>query len=553
MRQSMLVFAIIFILHSPSALAQKLSTKEAIVRYALNVQVRAADKRIEVEGTIRIPAVKLPRAFIELSLSELMRDLRVEFLKPNANAGAVSVETTRTEGGLIAPGGATNRDIIYRVQPSKPFAKGDDIELKFSCSSVGKMGLIFYVGPEVTFASAYGTTWYPQVSEPSRGIGSLKISVPVGEKAIASGERRSSIDEEAQGTFRFENNYPAYLSFAAGKYIVTRREGAIPVSAFLLRSRPNMTEYLEGVQKLLKVLVAEFGRYPFKEFALVEVPRELARKSGFNGATPQGFAYINSNAFNVAPSTFHVLLGWYGHEFSHEWWPHVVSLKRPGGRLIEESLAEYGGLRAVETLAGPAAAEQYRRNGYQPDPIYSASGYFKLVNEGIDGPLGDLPADAKFRDVAYNKGFFVWDMLSREIGRRKFQRILRNITRRYAFQRLTIKELWRAIEANAGRDLSWFYKQWFERMGAPDFHLTWKQVGTVVHGTITQMAPYYRATLEVEFAGSDEQRFSRSVRVNGPQTRFALTARFRVGSVTLDPHYLVLRWTPEYRNRTRTE
>jgi hypothetical protein len=546
MRQSMLpiVFAIVFILHSPSASAQKLSTKEAIVRYALNVQVRAADKRIEVEGTMRIPAVKLPRAFIELSLSELMRDLRVEVLKPEANASAVSVETTRT----ITPGGETNQDIIYRVQPSKPFAKGEDIELKFSCASVGKMGLMFYVGPEVTFASADGTIWYPQVSQSSRGIGSLKISVPVGEKAIATGERRSSIDEEAQGTFRFENNYPTYLSFAAGKYIVTRREGAIPVSAFLLRSRRNMPEYLEGVQKILKVLVAEFGRYHFKEFALVEVPRELALKSGFNGATPQSFAYINSNAFNVPPSAFHVLLEWYGHEFSHEWWPHVVSIKRPGGRFTEESLAEYGGMRAVETLAGPAAAEQYRRNGYEPDPIYSALAYFKLVNQGIDGPLSDLPADEKFRDVAYNKGFFVWDVLSREIGRRKFQHILRNITRRYAFHRLTIKELWRAIEANAGRDLSWFYNQWFERMGAPDFHLTWKQEGTVVHGAITQRAPYYRATLEVELAGDNEQRFSRSVRVNGPQTRFALSARFRVGSVTLDPHYLVLRWTPEYRN-----
>jgi hypothetical protein len=542
-----IVLAIVFILHSPSALAQKLSTKEEIVRYALTVQVRAADKRIEVEGTMSIPAVKRPRDFIDLSLSELMRDLRVEVVKPNANAGAVSIKTTRTEGGLIPPGGATNQDIVYRVQSSKPFAKGEDVELKFSCSSVEKMGLMFYVGPEVTFVSAYGTTWYPQISEPSRSTGSLKISVPAGEKAIASGKRRSSINEEAQGTFRFENNYPTYLSFAAGKFIVTRREGAIPVSAFLLRSRPNTTEYLEGVQKILKVLSAEFGRYRFKEFTLVEVPRELARKSGFNGATPEGFAYINSNAFNVAPSNFHVLLGWYGHEFSHEWWPHVVSTKRPGGRLTEESLAEYGGLRAVETLAGPAAAEQYRRIGYQPDPIYSASAYFKLVNKGIDGPLGDLPADSKFRDVAYNKGFFVWDMLSREIGRRKFQHILRNITRRYAFQRVTIKELWRAIEAGAGRDLSWFYKQWFERTGAPDFQLTWKQEPAVVHGTITQMAPYYRATLEVEFAGDDGQRFSRSVRVDGPQTTFALPARFRVRSVTLDPHYLVLRWAPEYR------
>ena len=51
-------------------------------------------------------------------------------------------------------------------------------------------------------------------------------------------------------------------------------------------------------------------------------------------------------------------------------------------------------------------------------------------------------------------------MLSREIGRKKFQSVLRGITRRYAFRRLTLKEFWREIEAGAGRDLGWFYQQW---------------------------------------------------------------------------------------------
>ncbi|HKR61051.1 MAG TPA: hypothetical protein VJS64_15130, partial [Pyrinomonadaceae bacterium] len=432
MRLSLLlvVFAGLFTLGNSAAQGQKSPRTQSATRYRLHVKVLAADKQLQVTGTMQVAAAAAHRDFVEFSLSELMREVRVEVISPRASSGLARVENARTEGGFFTTDGTPNREIVYRIHPSKPFPAGEAIELRFSYSGGGTARFIFHVGPEVTFASAYGTTWYPQLSEASRGIGSLEISVPPGEKAIASGDKSSTLREEEQGLFRFKIQHATLLSFAAGKFTVVRRDGPVPVSVYLLRSRPGMTEYLEAAQKLLKVLAEEFGPYRFKEFALVEVPRELAKKSGFNAATPPGFAYINSNAFNVSAARFHVLLEWYGHEYSHEWWPHVVSLKRPGGHFIEEMLAEYGGLRAVETIAGPAAAERYRRIGYEPDPIYSALEYFKLVGKGIDGPIGDLPADEKFRNVAYNKGFLVWDMLSREIGRQKFQRVLRGITRR---------------------------------------------------------------------------------------------------------------------------
>jgi peptidase M1-like protein len=307
-----------------------------------------------------------------------------------------------------------------------------------------------------------------------------------------------------------------------------------------------MQQYLDGVAKIFDVLVREFGPYRFKEFKLVEVSRELAQKAGFNAATLRGFAYVNSNAFKVPPAHFDALLEWYGHEFSHSWWPHTVAMKSPGGWATGEMLAEYGGSRVVETLAGPAIAEQYRRMGYPPDPIYSALEYFKIVGGGYDRELGDLPRESKARNIAYNKGFFVWDMLSREIGREKFRRILRDITRQYAFQQITLKEFWKAIEKRAGRNLGWFYEQWFERRGAPEFQLTWKQEVQKVSGAITQAAPYYRATMEVEVQGPERQRSIHKITVSGQRTEFVLPVKFRVRSIKLDPHYLVLRWTPEY-------
>jgi aminopeptidase N len=95
-------------------------------------------------------------------------------------------------------------------------------------------------------------------------------------------------------------------------------------------------------------------------------------------------------------------------------------------------------------------------------------------------------------------------MLSREIGRERFQRILHNLTRRYAFREITWDELLRAIEVGAGRNLRWFYEQWFERTGAPDFQLTWRREGRRLRGVITQASPFYRADCVVAAFKSSE-------------------------------------------------
>ncbi|MEJ7711622.1 MAG: M1 family aminopeptidase [Pyrinomonadaceae bacterium] len=381
--------------------------------------------------------------------------------------------------------------------------------------------------------------------ENDQGIGSLRFSVPAGHTVYATGNRRSSPQESEQGIIRFEIIHPTYFAFAAGRYTVVRRNASIPVAAYLLRPRQNIEQYLDGVSRILSVLTREFGAYPFGEFALVEIPRDLANQASFNAAGMQGFILTNSRAFD-APSVDY-LLEWYGHEFSHQWFPHAVALKTPPGLYMEEALAQYGGLRVVETLAGAEAADQFRRTGYAPDPIYSALEYFKSVGAGIDYRLSDLQPRMEHRNLAYNKGSLVFDMLSREIGRARFQRLLHNITRRHAFREITWSEFLRAIEVGAGRDLDWFYEQWFERTGAPDLQLTWRQESGRLRGSITQPAPFYQATVEVEARNNQGQRLVRTVRVRGAQTRFAFPVNFRAESVTLDPHYIVLRWSPEYR------
>jgi aminopeptidase N len=354
------------------------------------------------------------------------------------------------------------KSLKWIIRPVRPIPANQSVLLRFSYTGGEQLANQFYISSEVSFASAWGTDWYPVVDgENDKGIGSLRFSVPAGQTVYAAGNLRSSAQETEQGIFKFEIVHPTYFAFAAGNYTVVRRDASIPVAAYLLKPRQNMEQYLDGVSKILNVLTQEFGSYPFGEFALVEIPRELAQKAGFNAAAMQGFILINSRAFD-APDVKYVL-NFFGHEFSHQWFPHTIALKTPPGLYMEEALAEYGALRVVETLAGADAAAQYRRTGFEYDPGYSALQYFKLVGAGFDNKLSDLQPKLEHRNIAYSKGFLVFDMLSREIGRERFQRILHNLTRRSAFREIRWNEFLRAFETGAGRNLRWFYEQWFER------------------------------------------------------------------------------------------
>ena len=513
----------------------------AIPQYNLDITVLPDAHRLEAKGTLRLPAADKSRPAITLSLSELMHDFTVEIIEPAASAGIAKVEKT----------GARLENLKWVVYPIRPIPANQSVLLRFSYAGGDKIDSLFYIGSEVSFASAWGADWYPLVGgENNKGIGTLRFSVPVGQTVYASSHRRSSNQEAEKGVFKFEFLHPTYFSFAAGSYTVVRRNGSVPIAAYLLKPRSNMEQYLDGVSRILNALSQEFGSYPFDEFALVEIPRELAQKAGFNAAGVQGFVMANHRAFDVPDVKY--ILNFYGHEFAHQWFPHRVALKTPPGLYMEEILAEYGGLRVANILAGADAAERYRRTGFEYDPIYSALEYFKLVGAGIDQPLSNLSSSLEHRNIGINKGFLVFDMLAREIGREKFQRILQNIMRRYAFREIKWSEFLGAVEAGAGRNLRWFYEQWFERTGAPEFQLTWKQQGKKLHGVITQTLPYYQAALEIEVKNNQGQRLIRTVKVRKAETSFSFTVNFRAKSVTLDPNYLVLRWTPEYRSASGT-
>jgi aminopeptidase N len=152
--------------------------------------------------------------------------------------------------------------------------------------------------------------------------------------------------------------------------------------------------------------------------------------------------------------------------------------------------------------------------------------------------------------LANSKGFFIYAMLRELIGPDAFRQGLRGALERYAWKTMTLEDLRAQFEKASGRDLEWFFIQWFARQGAPEFSMacTIKPQSRriwLVRGTITQLRDVYRVKAEIA-AFRGPIRETRHIGINARETPFSFLLSFRPLAVRFDPDYKILRWTKEF-------
>ena len=507
------------------------SNGKPVPEYNLSIRLMPDLHRLEASGTVALPAEPTPRTTVMFALRADMGTPRVEVLKPALCAGVAGLRAAGDDKEL-----ALTKQ--WEIKPKRPCPTGAPILLgvSYAGGSGAKGSGFFNLGPEGSFGNAGMSAWAP-IFGYQRGTGSLRFTVPKGTVVIASGTLARRQDVGDSSIFEFKLDSPASLDFAAGAYtVVRRREGRIPVTLYLFREHPLVEEMLVGCSRAMEVLENEFGKYPFGEFAVVESPTEASQAAGFLGVAFQGFFlarsdYLERSSFDLA---------FFGHELSHEWFPYLVGRKGDTpASMLSEAMAHYGSLRTVEEIEGSAAAERHRRGD---------GNAFRLMAAGFDYALGALPSNPAAQSLSNTKGYVVYDMLSRTVGRDKFRAALRIVTRKYAFGAITWDEFLREIEHASGQDLSWFYEQWFTRPGSPTISLSWRQEGDSLKYTITQERPAYRLSLPVQIEFADGSAVMQEAQVQREKHDFVIPMPRRVHAVRLDPHFEVFHTTPEQKS-----
>jgi tetratricopeptide (TPR) repeat protein len=148
------------------------------------------------------------------------------------------------------------------------------------------------------------------------------------------------------------------------------------------------------------------------------------------------------------------------------------------------------------------------------------------------------------------KGATVMSMLRYVIGDEKFFQTLKAYVEQDGGKPSNTDDFQKVAEAVSGKDLGYFFTQWIESSGAPEFKLEYtifrREKGFRVMGKVTQDLDTFRmpVDLRIETEGNPEEA---RVEVIGTSSEFTVDTFGKPKNVIIDPGNRVLRYAPQVR------
>jgi tetratricopeptide (TPR) repeat protein len=332
--------------------------------------------------------------------------------------------------------------------------------------------------------------------------------------------------------FRFtQPTFPGSIALVTGEPQRVSSSGI--TSAIYFRTQKDMAQaYGEEIGKVLAHLTSIFGLAPQASLAVVETEEGTP-----NGYSAPGVLFFNPRAIGkqVSPRLL-------ANQVARQWWGVLVSPASRNHIWIQNGAARYAELLYLEHLNGPGALENELRDTYIE----------ALTVENVP-----LIQSARFEDYSpefwaatAGKGAAVFSMLRGILGDEKFGQLLKNVLNTYSWKSISTDDFRKAAETASGQKIDYFFLQWVESSGAPEFKLDYTVFRTTkgfrVMGKVAQDLDTFRmpVDLRIETEGNPEDK---RVEVSGTSSEFIVETFGRPKKVVLDPNNKVLRFSNPIR------
>lgn len=512
-------------------------------------------RTITIEGDLQL---KLSRGSSNGPTLRLGHDLAPY----NKHTEFMRFTSVQAKGALALTNIATaERGVLQAdVRFAEPKPQGATIVVKFSAISV-ENSFEFVVTDQVAMG-ADATGWYARPIQPAGASwpakldstpGLTRIHMPLGWRSLATGAFVSSNREKGGGLVEtWLQNTQRARSFVIGPYKVSRLTvNRMDAWAYGLTPEFDSAKLASNVSAIIATLSNHFGPYPYSKYAAAEFPDDAVN---WWGDALGDFQILRTSLLKASNGGFALI----AHEIGHAWWGNSVIPAWPGGYMLNEALAGYSALLAIEGVYGK---DRYQRALYVSEPgsppDYTVANHFKLIAQGKDVPLSKLQQGGIDYQISLVKGTFFYHMLRRQVGDAVFFSTLRNLATSHAGKTLSLDALRSAfIAAAPDRNLTPFFQQWLDRTGAPVFQsaisCSASPNGAVLNHielTQTQSGDSYQFPLTVLLSGSNQSE-TRTVTVTAKATSVEISASTCYTTVTLDPDHNLFLWRPEYASET---
>ncbi|HEV3279806.1 MAG TPA: M1 family aminopeptidase [Terriglobia bacterium] len=394
-----------------------------------------------------------------------------------------------------------------------------------------------YVAPEGSYL-LYPAHWFPVNENPlNRFSASMSITVPADEVVIASGKAASPVRNGATVTYTFDyekGSFPGTV--IAGKYAVAPATavGADITLYFKPGHEKIAQSYGDAAGKIFTFFSDKFGALQDHHLALVEIDDDTV-----GGYSAPGIVALASRTLTQSVNAELM-----AHEISHQWWRCLVSPATGDDAFLDEGLATYSSALWVEESAGESAFETTMHNvevqslsHEEVAPIAQASHLHEFTPE--------------FQSIVFDKGAMVFHMLRWVIGDDAFWKTLQTMAAQYAYKEVSTAQFQKLAEASSKQQLTYFFAQWVDSTGVPQFKRTWavyrKQTGYQVVGKIEQDLDIFRMPVEIRVYTEGRKPTTARVDMVGTTADFTVDTLTRPLRVVVDPASRLLKYDDQVR------
>ncbi len=456
---------------------------------------------------------------------------------------ALNVSKVEDEAGQQLSATRSQQNFTITLSFAQPLAKGKPTSVIFHYD--GRLtgneespvfGIKFAaIQPDYAYLM-YPARWFPVANySTGRHTADLRITAPTGFKVIAPGIERNQPASDGRVLHSFQFNQPAFpdsIAVVQGEPATVASDGVNTNLYFRGAEKAMASAYGQETGKVMSYLTSLYGLPPQANLTLVET------ESGApNGYSAPGILFLSPGGIGKQPN-----LRLLANQVARQWWGGLVSAATRNHLWITNGMARYSEMLYLEHANGTASLEADAHDAYI-DAL--------TMN---DVPIGQTPRledySPEFWALTASKGSAVLHMLRWVMGDASFQKLLKEFPNQYAWKPVSTAEFEKAASAASGQDLKYFFLQWIESSGAPEFKLEYTiyrtQKGFRVMGKVSQDLDTFRmpVDLKVETEGNPEEK---RIEVMGTSSEFVVDTFGKPKTLVLDPNNRVLRYNDPIR------
>ena len=326
--------------------------------------------------------------------------------------------------------------------------------------------------------------WFPTIDKPNQKMtDEIYISHLKKYSSLSNGLLVSSTtinDSTVIDYWKMDLPHAPYLvMMAIGDFsIVQDRWRDMPVNYYVEKKyAPYVKQIFGNTPQMMEFFSQKLGfDYPWQKYSQVVVRDYVSGAMENTSATLHG-EFIQRDTRELLDETYEDVIS---HELFHQWFGDLVTTESWSNIPLNESFATYGEYLWNEYKYGREYADYKLQDNYDKYMDEAKDKNVDLIRFKYDD------REEMFDRHSYEKGGLLLHYLRKVIGDEAFFKAIELYLKTNQFKAVEIHQLRLAFEEVTGKDMNWFFNEWFLNSGHPVLDIKYSYANDSAYVTIEQ-------------------------------------------------------------------